>query len=63
VKQNLVRGCVRNGRAEDLRQYGKASADTLADRFYASMQTALAERPRDYPFDDLTLAVMVRRRG
>ncbi len=42
---------------------GKASADTLADRFYAAMEQALTAHPRDYPFDDLTLAVIVRRRG
>jgi gibberellin A4 carboxyl methyltransferase len=44
-------------------KYGKAGADVLADRFYAAMETALTANPRDYPFDDLTLAVMVRRRG
>jgi gibberellin A4 carboxyl methyltransferase len=48
---------------EGLFRYGKASADALADRFYAAMETALNARPHDYPFDDLTLAVMVRRRG
>jgi hypothetical protein len=48
---------------EGLFQYGKAGADVLADTFYASMVKALTERPRDYPFDDLTLAVMVRRRA
>jgi gibberellin A4 carboxyl methyltransferase len=41
---------------------GQASADDLADRFYAAMEKALTTRPNDYPFDDLTLAVMVRRR-
>jgi hypothetical protein len=30
---------------------------------YALMQDALTAHPSDYPFDDLTLAVMVRRRG
>jgi gibberellin A4 carboxyl methyltransferase len=48
---------------EGLFQYGMASADTLAGRFYAAMETALNAHPHDYPFDDLTLAVMVRRRG
>lgn len=48
---------------EGLFKYGKTSADALADQFYAAMETALKARPRDYPFDDLTLAVMVRRRG
>jgi hypothetical protein len=48
---------------EALFQHGKASADALADRFYAAMEKALNMRPHDYPFDDLTLAVMVRRRG
>lgn len=46
---------------EGLFQYGRSRANVLSDRFYASMQKALTERPRDYPFDDLTLAVMVRR--
>ncbi len=44
-------------------RYGKASADALADQFYAAMEQALTARPRDYPFDDLTLAIIVRRRG
>ncbi|MGD9923220.1 MAG: hypothetical protein AB7V13_17510, partial [Pseudorhodoplanes sp.] len=48
---------------DGLFRYGKASADALADRFYASMEKALNARPHDYPFDDLTLAVMVRKRG
>ena len=48
---------------DGLFRYGKASADALADRFYAAMEKALTARPDDYPFDDLTLAVMVRRRG
>jgi hypothetical protein len=48
---------------EGLFRYGKGGADALADKFYASMRQALTEQPNDYPFDDLTLAVMVRRRG
>jgi cyclopropane-fatty-acyl-phospholipid synthase len=48
---------------DGLFQYGKASAGALADQFYAAMEKALKARPRDYPFDDLTLAVMVRRRA
>lgn len=48
---------------DGLFKYGKASAEALADRFYAAMEKALIARPRDYPFDDLTLAVMVRRRA
>lgn len=48
---------------EGLFRYGKFGADALADKFYASMESALNARPHDYPFDDLTLAVMVRRRG
>jgi hypothetical protein len=44
-------------------RHGKASADALADRFYSAMERALITRPQDYPFDDLTLAIMVRRRG
>ncbi len=42
--------------------YAKSGADVATGRFYAMMQDALAAHPRDYPFDDLTLAVMVRRR-
>ena len=48
---------------DGLFRYGKASADTLADQFYAAMEQALTAHPRDYPFDDLTLAIIVRRRG
>lgn len=48
---------------DGLFQYGKAGSDTLADQFYAAMEQALTARPRDYPFDDLTLAIIVRRRG
>lgn len=44
-------------------RFGKSGADALADRFYAAMELVLKASPRDYPFDDLTLAVMVRRRG
>lgn len=42
--------------------HGKGDPKVLADRFYASMEDVLRARPNDYPFDDLTLAVMVRRR-
>lgn len=42
--------------------FGRSGADVLADRFYAMMETRLAAHPHDYPFDDLTLAVLVRRR-
>lgn len=48
---------------EGLFRYGEGDPKALAEKFYALMQKALMERPRDYPFDDLTLAVMVRRRG
>ena len=48
---------------DGLFRYGKDGADAVADQFYASMRQALTERPNVYPFDDLTLAVMVRRRG
>ncbi|HVG50280.1 MAG TPA: hypothetical protein VM867_01460 [Xanthobacteraceae bacterium] len=47
---------------EGVFQYGKSGADVLADRFYELMRAALEARPNDYPFDDLTLSVMVRRR-
>ncbi len=43
--------------------FGRGDPAALADRFYASMAEALKARPEAYPFDDLTLAVMVRRRG
>jgi len=43
--------------------YGRSDPGKLADRFYAMMEEALAARPDAYPFDDLTLAIMVRRRG
>ena len=42
--------------------FGKGDPAKLADRFYALMESALAAKPDDYPFDDLTLAVLVRRR-
>ncbi len=48
---------------EGLFRFGRKGPDVLADRFYAMMQSALAAHPQDYGFDDLTLAVMVRRRG
>lgn len=48
---------------EGLFQFGKSDASRLADRFYTLMQRALAARPQDYPFIDLTLAVMLRRRA
>jgi hypothetical protein len=48
---------------DGLFKYGKGDPAALADEFYAAMEIALTARPHDYPFDDLTLAVMVRRRG
>lgn len=48
---------------EGVFRFGKSGADVTTDRFYASMQAALTARPHDYPFDDLTLSVMVRRRA
>ncbi len=44
-------------------RFARGGADNAANRMYALMQKALAAHPGDYPFDDLTLAVMVRRRG
>lgn len=41
--------------------FGRGDPATLADRFYAMMESALLARPQAYPFDDLTLAIMVRR--
>ncbi|MCB1502574.1 MAG: hypothetical protein KDK07_22820 [Bauldia sp.] len=43
-------------------RFAKAGVDVVTDRFYAMMQDALAARPEAYPFEDLTLSVMVRRR-
>jgi SAM dependent carboxyl methyltransferase len=48
---------------EGLFRFARSGADGAASKFYAMMETALAERPQAYPFDDLTLAVMVRRRA
>ena len=48
---------------DGLFRHGKGDPGALADKFYALMQEALLARPNDYPFDDLTLAVMVRRRN
>ena len=42
--------------------HGRGNPKNLADRFYAMMESAIAEKPEAYPFDDLTLAIMVRRR-
>jgi len=42
--------------------FGRGDPAKLADRFYAMMDAGLAARPEVYPFDDLTLSVMVRRR-
>ncbi len=41
---------------------GQGDPDALADRFYGLMSEKLTANPEAYPFDDLTLAVMVRRR-
>jgi gibberellin A4 carboxyl methyltransferase len=46
---------------DGLFKYGKGDPAALADKFYAAMERALNARPQDYPFDDLTLAIMVRR--
>ncbi|MCP5110436.1 MAG: hypothetical protein GY953_06335 [bacterium] len=42
--------------------FGQGDPAKLADKYYGMMQAALAAKPDGYPFDDLTLAVMVRRR-
>ena len=49
---------LRNG----LFEHGRSDPAKLADRFYGLMESRLAAKPDAYPFDDLTLAVMVRRR-
>lgn len=43
-------------------RFARSGADNAANRMYGLMQEALVARPGDYLFDDLTLAVMVRRR-
>jgi len=42
--------------------FGRGDPAKLADQFYAMMQSAVTGKPDAYPFDDLTLAIMVRRR-
>ena len=42
--------------------FGRGDPAKLTERFYALMEKALTARPEAYPFDDLTLAIMVRRR-
>jgi gibberellin A4 carboxyl methyltransferase len=42
--------------------FGRVDPAKLADRFYALMEESLRAKPEAYPFDDLTLAIMVRRR-
>ena len=41
---------------------GRGKPADLADRFYEMMRSALAAKPDAYRFDDLTLAIVVRRR-
>jgi len=48
---------------EGVFRFARRGADWAAERMYALMREALAAAPGDYAFDDLTLAVMVRRRG
>ena len=43
--------------------FGRGEPAKLADRFYAMMQSAISAKSDAYKFDDLTLAIMVRRRG
>jgi hypothetical protein len=47
---------------EGVLRFATSGADAATNRFYAMMEDALAAHPNDYPFDDLTLAVMVRKR-
>lgn len=42
--------------------FGRGDPTKLADRFYVLMEESLRAKPQAYPFDDLTLAIMVRRR-
>lgn len=48
---------------EGVFRFAKDGADAAADRMYGLMEAALAAHPDAYPFDDLTLSVMVRRRA
>ena len=48
---------------EGVLRFAKSGADAAADRLYAGMRDALAAKPEAYPFDDLTLALVVRRRS
>jgi hypothetical protein len=48
---------------EGVFRFGKGGGKAIADRFYAMMESALAADPDAYPFDDLTLSVMVRRKA
>jgi gibberellin A4 carboxyl methyltransferase len=47
---------------EGMFRHGTGDPKALADVFFARMEQALAADPQAYPFDDLTLAVLVRRR-
>jgi hypothetical protein len=42
--------------------FGQGDSELLADRFYGMMERALIATPEAYPFDDLTLAILLRRR-
>jgi gibberellin A4 carboxyl methyltransferase len=42
---------------------GRGDPGELSDRFYAMMEKGLAANPDAYPFDDLTLALILRRRN
>ena len=42
---------------------GRGDPGKLSDRFYGMMEGALTATPQAYPFDDLTLSIMARRRG
>jgi len=43
--------------------FGRGDPGALSDRFYRMMEQALLDTPEAYPFDDLTLAIMLRRRN
>lgn len=47
---------------EALFKCGRGDPQKLSDRFFGLMEQALGATPEAYPFDDLTLAIMVRRR-
>jgi hypothetical protein len=48
---------------EALFRFGSGDPDVIADRFYTLLQERLRADPQTYPFDDLTLSLLLRRRA